>query len=355
MVKQILFWFLLLGILVLLISLPRLLTLWNASAEGEERSRISSDGVPVETVQVELEEMAENLRVVGTVLAEESVVLRPEEGGRLVMLNLPEGEIVEEGELLAQINDRIWQAELQQAEGRLALARLQAQRQERLREARSVSQEELDRAQTEVQVLEGELAEVEARLERFQLKAPFRGMVGLRQVSEGAMVDSSTTLGVLKAIDAVRVEFSIGERDIAYIQNGRAVEFRLTGHPEPFEAEIFARDVEVDRNTRTRTVRARAENTEDYRFVPGSLVQVTVPLHSPEAVILIPSVAVVPGLEENIVFVVEDGVARERSVETGRRTSDRIQILSGLDEGDRVVVLGVEGVREGTKVREGED
>lgn len=349
--KPLLFWFGIVIFLALLISLPRFLQ--GRGGDAAEVEQVSQR-VPVQWVVVERELFEETLQATGTILSEESIEIRAEESGRLVEVHLPEGQWVEEGTLLARLNDAPWQAQKRQIEGEIRLLELQVERARELRATRSIPQDELDRVLTDREVLQGRLEEIEARIDRYRIEAPFSGMLGFRQVSVGQMISPDTMLSTLQKTDSVRIEFALPERFLAQIREGSTIHFTIPGNGDDFTGEVFALDGSVDRTTRTILIRARTDNP-DRLLRPGSLARVRIPVAMEENAILIPSTAVIPGLQESRVYVVDDGVARQRVVQTGRRTGDRVSIRSGLEEGDKVITLGVQSVSDGREVEEAED
>jgi membrane fusion protein (multidrug efflux system) len=294
--------------------------------------------------------MTEQIRTTGTLRADESVELTPEASGKVTAIQFEEGTRVQAGELLLQINDAELRAERKRLEHRLELASDRAERQKRLLEEGGVSQEEYDATVNEVEVLEAELELVEAQIAKTQVRAPFSGVVGLRAVSEGAYVTPQTQITTLKRLDPVKVDFSVAEKYASRVRSGQPIAFRVRGIEQTQTGEIYATDVQVDPETRTLQLRARADNP-DGTLRPGMFADVTVSLGTIDDAVVVPAFAVVPTLDGQRVFVVENGTAQPRNVTLGIRTDSTVQVTGGLALRDTVITSGIQELRAGLPVQ----
>jgi membrane fusion protein (multidrug efflux system) len=168
-------------------------------------------------------------------------------------------------------------------------------------------------------------------------------------VSEGSYVNAATKVATLQRIDQLKVDFSIPERYGNRIKPGATIEFSVAGETQTFKGKIYALDPRIDSTTRTILIRALCPNPER-RLLPGAFANVEVVLAEFADALLVPAMAVVPGLNEKNVFVVEDGKAQQRKVETGTRTESTVHILSGLHAGDVVITSGLQQLRPGQAV-----
>src|SRR5687767_2969779 len=182
------------------------------------------------------------------------------------------------------------------------------------------------------------------------IRAPFDGVVGLRFVSEGAFVNATTRVATLQRLDNLKIDFSVPEKYAGRIRIGAPITFTVAGGDQKAKGEIYAFDPRIDVITRTVLIRAICPNPEG-RLLPGAFANVDVVLDQLNDALLVPAVAVVPGLSEKNVFVVDDGKAVRRAVETGMRTESMVQILSGLKAGDLVITSGLQQIRAGLPVR----
>ncbi|MGH9379998.1 MAG: efflux RND transporter periplasmic adaptor subunit [Thermoanaerobaculia bacterium] len=315
-------------------------------AAPEEREEAA---LPVEVVEVQPQHLAETLTSTGTIYADERVEVVSEVAGKVLAIDFEEGVPVAAGALLVQIDDRELKAEQERVAARLELAERRAERQRQLYDDGLISDQDFDAATTEADALRAELRLIEVRLSKTQIRTPFAGVVGLRRLSEGAYVSPETLVTTLLDIDPVKLEFAVPERYAADFRPGKQVEFRVAGAGGVRRATVYAVEPSVDPETRTVTVRATSPNP-DGALLPGAFADVTFAVRETDDALAVPSIAVLPELGGHRVYVLEDGTARARSVETGLRTADRVEITRGLAVGERVIVSGLQSLRPGTKV-----
>lgn len=294
--------------------------------------------------------LVERITATGTVLADEGVELSAESSGLITELNITEGARVSKGDLLVKINDTELQAELAAARIQLDLARLQSNRQQQLLSSRGASQEAYDLALNELRVRESAIALLEARIQKTEIRAPFDGTIGLRYVSPGAYLTPATRVATLQSTAALKIDFTVPERYMDRIAAGGEVSVRVAGLPGAFPGSIYAVEPRIDEATRTLRLRARAANPGN-RVIPGAFATVEIALREIPDAILVPAGAIIPGLNEKSVFILEDGKAVQRKVETGLRLASDILILSGLNAGDVVITSGQLQLRPGMAVQ----
>lgn len=294
-------------------------------------------------------DLAETITANGTIRASEAVELRSEITGRVVDITFAEGRRVKAGDLLVKINDSELQAQLRQTLARIDLARTQEQRQRQLVESNSTTRELLDAATNETRVLEAGADLIRAQLEKTEIRAPFDGIIGLRFVSEGTYLTSESRIATLHSVDELKIDFSISERHMDRVHAGSKVTFRVAGRPESHTGEIYAIEPAIDITTRTILLRARAPNPGQ-RLLPGAYAEVEVRLDQIEDALLVPTTAIVPGLNQQALFVVVEGRAQRRTVETGIRLDREIQIVRGLEPDAVVITSGLLQLRPGMPV-----
>jgi membrane fusion protein, multidrug efflux system len=297
--------------------------------------------------------LEDRIRATGTLRADESVDLAAEASGRVVQIHFREGSVVRRGQLLLKINDAELQAQRERVRHRIELMQTREERQRRLLDIGGVSQEEYDTALGEVNVLRADLAHIEAQIARTELRAPFAGVIGLRYVSEGAFVSPQTRVASLQAIHRMKLDFSIPERYSSRLQPGGTVEFTVAGRPGTYRGEVYAVEPRVDEETRALLVRALVAN-QDGSLMPGAFADIELIVEDIPEALPVPAIAVVPHLQGRQVWVMENGRAVSRPVETGLRTGNAVQITSGLTAGDTVLVSGLQVVRQGQAVRAAE-
>jgi membrane fusion protein (multidrug efflux system) len=293
----------------------------------------------VYTHEVRARPLQERITATGTLLADESVELVSELPGKVVTIGFEEGSRVSKGDVLIKIDDTELRAQLARAESRVKLARAQAERQKQLGVGVGTTQDAYEAALSETRVLEAETEVVRAQLAKTELRAPFDGLIGLRYVSEGAYVTPTTRIAALQKIDPIKVEFSIAERHQDRLQRDARIRIGVAGIAEPLAGQIYAVEPRIDIDTRMLRLRARAPNP-DARALPGGFARVQLPLQEIPDALTVPADALVAGLNQQQVYVVEEGRAQPRTVETGLRLPRDVQIVSGLRPGDVVITSG---------------
>jgi membrane fusion protein, multidrug efflux system len=310
----------------------------------------ASDPVRVETWTVAGREFSEVLSATGTLLAQEGVELQAESSGRVVRIGFREGTAVRKGDLLLKLNDAELVASRERASHRRELAAIREKRLAQLVRERITTQDDYDAARNELAVQDAELDLIQAQIAKTEVRAPFDGVVGLRYVSEGAFVNAATKVATLQQISRLKVDFSVPERYAARLSVGQPVEFRVAGSDGTHAGHVYAIDPRIDTTTRTVLVRAVCDNTTG-RLLPGSFASVRLTAGVIPDAVLVPAQSVLPGVSGKSVYVVENGHAVLRTVETATRTADDVHIVAGLAPGDVIVVSGLQQLRDGLPVQ----
>lgn len=284
--------------------------------------------------------MEEMIYSTGTLIPDEEVELSFETSGKVVGIYFTEGARVKKDDLLSKINDRPLQAQLLKLEAQHKLTKEREFRQRQLLERDAISRESYDQVATELQSLEADILLVEARISETELRAPFDGIVGLRMISEGAFATTQTKIVRLIKISPLKVEFSIPERYAGEVVAGFPISFLLDGVPKTFTASIYAVDPKVDINTRTIIARALYPNLNE-ELKPGRFVSVRALLSQIENTVAIPTQAIIPEMSGEKVFVYRNGRAEEVKVSLGLRTESQIQVRSGLNFGDTLLITAI--------------
>lgn len=313
------------------------------------QSAANSAPMPVYTARVVPRLLQERVTATGSVAADEAVELVSEIAGKVVGLAFEEGSRVRAGDVLVKLDDAELAAQLARAESRVALARAQAERQKQLVAAGGTSQAEVDAAESEVKVLQAEVELAGALLAKTEVRAPFDGVVGLRYVSVGANIKTDTRIATLQKLDTIKIEFSVAERHLDRIRTDAEVQISVTGLSEPFPGKIYAVEPRIDAATRTLRLRARAANPGG-KAMPGGFATVDVPLQEIPNALMVPADAIISGLNEQQVYVFENGRAELRKVRTGVRLSREVQVVSGLEAGAEVITSGQLQLRPGVAV-----
>jgi membrane fusion protein (multidrug efflux system) len=312
-------------------------------------ARGGGEALPAEAYTVATTMVRETVPALGTLLANESVTIVAESSRRIAAVHVQEGALVQKGDLLFKLDDADLRAELKRLEGRVGLAVATEERQRELLAQKLVSQQEYDRARSELTANQGELEAVKVALAKTEIRAPFAGRVGLRRASEGAYIGPNTPLTMLQDVSRLKLDFTLPERYADEVRRGQAFSFRVEGRGETFKGEVAAVEPVIDTATRSLLVRGVVPNPQGF-LTPGASASVDFEVQAGDG-ILIPSRALVPSIKGHSVFVVRDGRAEERPVTIGLRTAERVQILAGLAPGDTVLTSNLLRLRAGVAVR----
>ncbi len=304
----------------------------------------------VEVARVKVSNFSDEASAVGNLKSGESVVLRPETAGRVAAINFRDGTIVSKGTVLVGLDAAIQQAELLQAKANLALSRSNHQRNQELLVKKFLSQQALDNSGAALKVQEATVQLAEAKLAKMQIKAPFKGMVGLRNVSVGDYVKEGQDLINIEDIGTLRVDFKLPESYLGRVSKGQVVEVTSDALPgQRFSAVLDAVDPMVDQGGRAISSRARLDNAAG-KLRPGLFVRVRLLFGERQNVLMVPEQAIVPG-GQPAVFKVMDGKAVMVKIRLGVRRAAQVEVLEGLAEGDVVVTAGQLKLRDGASVK----
>lgn len=306
--------------------------------------------VAVEVAKVGASDFSDEASAVGNLKSNESVVLRPETAGRIAAINFRDGSIVAKGTLLVVIDATIQEAELEQARANLGLAQSNFKRNKDLLEKRFVSQQALDNSAATLKVQAAAVQLAEAKVAKTRIKAPFNGMVGLRNVSVGDYVKEGQDLINIEDIGTLRVDFKLPETYLGRVTKGQVVEVITDALPgETFAAVLDAVDPLVDQGGRAISSRARLDNASG-KLRPGMFVRVRLLFGERKNVLMVPEQAIVPGAQPTVFKVVE-GKAAATKVRLGVRRAAQVEIVDGLVADDMVVTAGQLKLRDGVPVR----
>lgn len=341
-----------------MIAYPKLKQKWNASSDAVATAGIggTSTRKQILTINAEVlkyQSLTDKIMSTGSTLPDEEVDLAFESSGKIVAIYFTEGTHVKASDLLAKINDKPLQAELKKLEAQVPLAKDRVYRQRTLLEKDAVSQEAFEQVATEYEKLMADIELVKANIAQTELRAPFDGIIGLRMVSEGAYVTSSSSvIAKLTKISPLKIEFSIPESYSAEVREGTPIVFRMEtdgGLMRDYKATVYAVESKVDLSTRTLKVRAKYPNAGE-TILPGRYTSVEITKREIKDALAIPSESLIPEMGKDIVYLYKNGAAEAAEVKIGLRTESRVQVLEGVNPGDTLIISGVMQLRSGMKV-----
>lgn len=309
-------------------------------------------GVPVEVVNAATERVADQVEALGTLAPNEQISIAPEIAGRIVAFHFREGQEVEAGDKLVELDPVIARAELQQAQANLSLAQDVYDRSQTLVQRGAGTQVALEQATAQLAVARANVAAAETKLGQLTLSAPFKGVVGLRSTSVGAIIPSGEAITTLTSLDPIKVDFSIPELFLPAVRTGQSVDVRVDAFPDRrFVGEVYAIDPVVNATGRALRLRATIANN-DRTLRPGLFARVALTVAERDDAVVVPEAALVASAtgQESAIYLIVDGRAAMKVVATGRRFDGKVEITQGVKAGDQVVVAGQVRLRDGARV-----
>jgi membrane fusion protein (multidrug efflux system) len=332
---------------------PPLEMLGLAPSAGQGGPRRAGPTGPVAVIvqAVRVGPVIERVESVGTVRAREAVTITTKVAGIVEAIRFTEGERVEAGATLVQLDAAALRAELDQARAFLDDARSQLVRGRQLQAGATIAAQRLETLEALARQAEGRVRQTDARLEEMRVTAPFAGRVGLRQVSPGALIQPGTVITTLDDTARVRVEFSVPEVHLARIHVGSGVTARSSAYEgRAFRGTVAVIDTRIDPATRSVRVISEFDNADE-ALRPGLFLTVELVLEERPRALLVAEEAIDPVGERAFVYVVRDGRARRQEVRLGLRLPGEVEIREGLAAGEPVVVRGVQRLRNDVPVR----
>lgn len=315
--------------------------------QGQKMAMLASMPPPPATVAAaaaQAETWQPYLAAVGSLVATQGILVTTEVAGKVSAIRFESGQQVEAGTVLLEIDDSVEQAELAGIVAERRLAEQQFKRREDLLDSKTISRSDVDEARLRMENAAAQLAAKQAVIAKKRITAPFGGWLGIRQVDLGEYIQPGTTIVPLEALVPIYVDYALPERHLDQISVGQAVEIEVQAFPgEVFTGHIAAVNPGIDPGTRSLQVRATLENPQA-RLRPGMFAEVRTVLPQRPAVLTLPQTAITYNPYGDSVFVILDGESgssvQRRQVETGGVRNGRVEIVNGLQSGERVVVAG---------------
>lgn len=317
-----------------------------ASKSKEPRNRT----ITVEVAEARSVKTTADIRAIGSLQSDESVVIAPEVAGRIAEINFEEGKPVKKDDVLVRLDTALANAEVADAQARLTLAEANNERARTLSRTGAVTGKSRDEAVANYQTAQAALELAKTRLLKLELRAPFNGIAGLRGVSSGAFVNVGTPIANIEKVDMLKVDFKIPEVHLDDVKTGQRIELSVDAFPgRTFEGEIYAVNPAVDVNGRALQLRARLANP-DQVLRPGLFARITIKGTTERDVVLIPEAAVLPRGQETFVYVIDGAKAMERRVKLGQRANAQVEVVEGLTPPATVVTAGQQKLRDGSAI-----
>lgn len=335
---------------LLLFSSLILLTLCKSKNKNDAKARGPRGPIVAEGFVVQTQAVSENVQVPGSLLPFEETQIRCEVSGRVVQINFQEGSQVPKGKVLVKLFDKDLQAQLNKLKVQLKIKDKTAERNNELLAINGISQEDYDLSMLDVDNLKADIEALEISISKTEIRAPYAGNVGLRNVSLGSYLSPTDIITTIRQVDQLKLEFSVPEKYAKDITKNYLITFMIDGGAKIHRATVLATESSVDQNTRTLRVKAVVKESHP-ELVPGVFAKVNLQLGKDSKALMIPSQAIIPQARNKQVIVLRKDSAQFVVVETGIRDSAYVQILNGLKVGDTVITSGLMTIRPNAKVK----
>lgn len=323
------------------------------NAEAAEKNDKKGDKKPplnVTAIVVSEKDFSNTISLSGSIEANENVEIRSEVSGIAEKIFFTEGTQVSKGQVLVKVNDIELRAQLSQAITKQKLAGENERRAKLLLQKEAISQEEYDIASAEFRSLKAQTQLIQAQIAKTTIRAPFSGKIGLRNISPGTYVTPTTIITKLVSSNQVKISFSIPEKYASEIDNNTTIQFTIPNNTEKYSAKIYAIEPEIETATRTLKIRALADNSNG-KLIPGTFASIELPLKNIKDAIVIPTEAVVPIQDGKVVYIANNGKAKEVKIETLARTSKDVVVTNGIKSGDTLLTSGVMSLKDETDIK----
>jgi membrane fusion protein (multidrug efflux system) len=308
-------------------------------------------GIAVEAIKVASVQLPQAITAVGSLRSDEAVILRPEVAGRIAEILFKEGQRVEKGQLLIRLDSTVQRAELEQAKANLSLSRSKFERAVDLEKKGFISSQAREEAENNFRVSQASVDLFSARLAKLDLKAPFSGIAGLRQVSAGDYVKDGQDLVNIEEIDPLKVDFRVAEIYLKQLATGQNLQLGVDAFPnQTFTGHVLAINPLIDTNGRSVVIRAQVRNP-NRQMRPGMFARVRLMIGGIQDSLVVPEQALVPVGDDMFVFKVVDGRAQRVKIDIGQRRDAMVEVVKGLAKDDIIVTAGQQKVREGSAVK----
>jgi len=344
-----------LAALLLLLSIPAFIKYRQIQASIASMGANMPPPTNIEAAEVRHEMWQDRGASVGTLTARDGIDVKNEVEGVIEKIHVESGKSVEAGDLLVSINDDVEQADLAALQAQVELAQANFERTKRMWEKKTASEREYDDTRSALQVAQANLEQLQARIAKKNIRAPFGGVLGIRNVNKGQYVSPGTRLFSLQDNSVLYADFSVPANHFPEIRPGLEVQFRVSAYLETvFSGEVQAAESKVDEATRNIDIRAQLMN-EQGLLLPGMYADIYLVLAQPYDRLLVPATAIVFSSFGNAVFVVKPGetgqqMAQRIQVTTGEQRGDLVEILTGLAGDELVVQAGTNKLRNNTPV-----
>jgi membrane fusion protein, multidrug efflux system len=326
--------------LFIIIAFSGILSSCHSGAPDQITVNRLAVNLKVEGVIVSPSVLDQTIIISGTLKPFEETVLMPEVPGRVVDISLTEGGFTKKGTLLVKLFDGDLQAQLKKSQAQLQLEQQTENRQSELMKVNGISQLDLDQTILQINSIKADIEVLKVQINKTEVRAPFDGTIGLRNISIGAQVTTATALATIRDVRHLKLDFSIPGKYSSTIKPGFKVQFSVRGDDKKYDATVMATEQGIESDTRNLNLRAIVQSDVS-SLTPGEFADVELRLSENKSALMVPTEAVIPQARTKQLIVAKKGRASFVTIMTGIRNASSVQILSGINPGDTVVTTGI--------------
>lgn len=321
----------------------------SACSNGEKEKAPSSTNATlvVEGYVVKAQAYSEHLTVTGELRAKEQVELMSSSAGQVLDIYFKEGEQVKQGQPILRMDDRQWRTQLTGLKTELNVAQKNYERKKALLDIEGSTQQEVDDIFSTIETLKSQLQQLQLNIDLANIKAPFSGVIGMRNISKGAYLKAGDVITTLTQLNQLKVDFKLPQEHLSSIKVGKTVQVLINS--DTVEAKVYAINPTIDQTSRTIHVRAIFEQKSSH-IMPGTFAEVVIKTNMESDALLVPTQAIVPQINDQTLYLYKNGKVQRSIVKTGIRTADKVRIVSGVAAGDTVITSGLLMVKEGMSI-----
>jgi membrane fusion protein, multidrug efflux system len=318
----------------------------NTAVVGPQGSK---KAVPVEAMLVRTTKASNIIKISGNIMSNEEVNLQSQIAGVVTEVNFSEGAHINKGDVLIKIDDSQYQAQLQKDDVAKQLDQLTADRTKKLLDINGVSQQDYDIALNNLNSIIADMKLIEVSIGYCNIRAPFDGVIGLKNVSPGSYINTSTIIADIEELSPIKIDFYVPEKYSGVLHKNDSIKFNVSGYDETFKGLIYAIDPKIDQTSGGLHIRALTPN-KNGELLPGQFANISIPISHADSAIMVPTEAIIPKVIGQNIYVFKGGVAASVSVQLGIRTDSTVEVTQGLHSEDTIIIRGSMVIYPGTKV-----
>ncbi|MEY2587935.1 MAG: hypothetical protein RLY11_1784 [Bacteroidota bacterium] len=337
---------------ILAVLLTALISCSEKKTTKKTTDSTKSGPLSVDVRVVVRDTVAESIEVAGNILPYELTEIRPEISGRVISLNFKEGSTVQKSTLLVKLFDGDLQAQLKKLQVQQQIAEKTEERQRELLKINGISQQDYDLSLLQLNNIKADIELLKVNISKTEIKAPYTGRIGLRNISLGAFVTPSNIITSISQVDQKKISFSIPEKYSNQIKSGMKVDFGIEGKEQDFTATVLASESVIEAQTRNLKILATINDGKN-ELVPGTFAKVSLTLGENTNAVSVPTQCIIPSARSKQVVLYKNGEPVFVNVTTGIRSVDNVQVTDGVQPGDTVIVTGLLFIRKDSKLKLG--